>query len=286
MQLSRSATSIGMMLAKSFRPCVIVVNKWDLAQGQRVKGSENREVTTEDYEKYLRTELKGLWYAPISFISAASNVNVRDTIELAFDLVEQSRSRTTTGKLNRLLRDVISKQGPSNKLGTFAKILYVAQIEINPPTIAMVVNKPELFSVSYKRFLLNRLRDELPFSEVPIKLIIKGRAKPGMHVKSDQLGERELETLLFKARREAAAAEPVEMDINLDSEVSPIDSERSEELAGQISGEDFFDEGVLLDAPARPAKRPPAKRDTTKARPVRIETNARTKKRSKGTRKN
>ena len=41
----------------------------------------------------------------------------------------------------------------------------------------MVVNKPDLFTDGYRRFLLNRLRDSLPFSEVPIRLIITERSR-------------------------------------------------------------------------------------------------------------
>ena len=39
----------------------------------------------------------------------------------------------------------------------------------------MFVNDPDLFDGSYERFMLNRLRDELPYSEVPIKMLIRAR---------------------------------------------------------------------------------------------------------------
>jgi hypothetical protein len=44
-----------------------------------------------------------------------------ETVALALDLVEQSRSRVGTGKLNRLLKRILEMRGPSSKLGTFAK---------------------------------------------------------------------------------------------------------------------------------------------------------------------
>ncbi|MCE2968250.1 MAG: 50S ribosome-binding GTPase [Phycisphaeraceae bacterium] len=172
---------VAQMLAKSFKPCVIVVNKWDLVQGKAVrlgegrKGKQGQKVTPEMYEEYLRKELKGLWYAPISFISADRGTNVRPTIDLAFELLDQARSRMTTGKLNRMLRTIIDKQGPASGTGQFAKILYTAQVAANPPTIVLVVNTPDLFTANYLRFLLNRLREECPFPEVPIRLIVRGR---------------------------------------------------------------------------------------------------------------
>ncbi len=55
------------------------------------------------------------------------------------------------------------------------KVFYVAQIDVHPPTIGLWVNNPDIFDGNYQRFLLNRLRDVLPFSEVPIKLLFRGR---------------------------------------------------------------------------------------------------------------
>ncbi|CAN5821452.1 hypothetical protein BH11PLA1_BH11PLA1_00270 [soil metagenome] len=170
-------------IASSFKPCVIVVNKWDLAAGRMMSGGRGRKarqgltVSPEAYEEYIRAELKGLWYCPIAFISANTGLNVRPTIDLAFDLMGQAHGRATTGKLNRLVRSLLERTGPANKLGTFAKVLYVAQVGVAPPTIVCIVNRPELFTANYKRFLLNRFREELPFSEVPIRLLIRGRRR-------------------------------------------------------------------------------------------------------------
>jgi GTP-binding protein len=178
--LSHVDHQVGMMLADRSKPCIIVVNKWDLAQGQAAvgqQGARGKPVSPEIYEAYIRKELKGLWYAPISFISAKVNDNVRETINLAFELQQQSGARMGTGALNRLVRSIVERQGPPSRDGSFAKVFYSAQIGVHPPTIALVVNKPNLFTQTYERFLLNRLRDASPFNEVPIKLVIKGRSK-------------------------------------------------------------------------------------------------------------
>ena len=54
---------------------------------------------------------------------------------------------------------------------------------VNPITILMFVNKPELFDENYRRFIVNRLSasGELPTAEVPIRLLVrshKGYANP------------------------------------------------------------------------------------------------------------
>ena len=147
---------------------MIVVNKWDLVAVGR---------TTSDYLEYLTQELPMLNFAPIVFVSAKKGDNINDAITMAFNLHTQASHRETTGKLNTLVQTILTGRGPSSRLGTLAKIYYISQIETNPPTIAMVVNKPALFEGSYERYLLNRLREEVPYSEVPIKLIFSERKR-------------------------------------------------------------------------------------------------------------
>jgi GTP-binding protein len=173
--LSQVDEQLAMLVQKTFKPVLIVVNKWDLAEGQ--SNDKGKRVTTRDYEEYLRKELKGLWFAPISFVAAQTGLNVRATIKLAFDILEQSQQRVGTGKLNRLMQGILETSNPPSKLGTRAKVLYVAQVADHPPTIVLVVNRPELFTPNYQRFLLNRFREELPYSEVPIRLLVRGRKR-------------------------------------------------------------------------------------------------------------
>jgi GTP-binding protein len=130
---------------------------------------------------------------------------VRPTIKLAFDVLEQSKKRVGTGKLNRLVQGILETTNPPSKLGTRAKTLYVAQVAEHPPTIVMVVNRPELFTPNYQRFLLNRFREELPYGEVPIRLLVRGR-KPakdgGIDVAEEPLSEIEAQ----EVEREAVKA--------------------------------------------------------------------------------
>lgn len=165
-------------LTKTYKPCAIVVNKWDLVRGKPVAGAKKGEkVTPEHYEAYLRENLKSLWYAPIAFISAKDGVNVKETVDLAFEMMAQSSSRVTTGKLNRVSRAIIDSHKPTSKTGLHAKVYYVAQIATNPPTVVLVVNQPVMYTPAYTRFFLNRLREETPFSEVPVRLLIRDRKR-------------------------------------------------------------------------------------------------------------
>lgn len=162
-------------IQQQYKPCVIVVNKWDLAEGKRGRGG--KVVTVEDYRTYIEKELRGLARSPIVFATATKGANIRQAALLALELHGQASQRVPTGKLNAVIRGVLEKRGPSSKLGTKAKILFVSQVATNPPTIVVVVNHAALFTPEYQRYILNRLAEETPFEEVPVRLIIRDRRR-------------------------------------------------------------------------------------------------------------
>ena len=53
------------------------------------------------------------------------------------------------------------------------KIYYATQVAINPVTILMFVNRPELFDDNYRRFVVGRLQEMLPIEEVPVRLLAR-----------------------------------------------------------------------------------------------------------------
>jgi len=171
-EISHVEKRLSLELMRQFKPTVIVVNKWDLV--------EPKKVNTSDYLKYLTDELRGLDFAPIVFISAKTGDNVRDAVLMASNLFEQARHRETTGRINAAVQRILKERGPGSPGGKQAKILYASQIDVCPPTIALVVNNLKAFTQQYQRFVLNRLRDALPFSEVPIRLLVsRKRAAAG-----------------------------------------------------------------------------------------------------------
>jgi len=153
------------VLIESFKPVVIVVNKWDLAKGR---------TSTETYGDYLSKVLEGLDYAPVAFVSAISGKNVSAAVDVAAALFNQSRTRMSTGSLNRALGEVLAERGPSQRRGAKRpRIYYAAQVATAPPTIVLFVNHADALTANYLRFLTNRFRDCTPFSEVPIRLVVR-----------------------------------------------------------------------------------------------------------------
>ncbi|GJM18442.1 MAG: GTPase Der [Phycisphaeraceae bacterium] len=173
--ISQVDQQLAQLVVASHKPVVIVVNKWDAVESRA--DQKGRPVTPERYENYVRKELKGLPFAPIALMSAQAGFNVDAVIDLAFDLHAQSCERVGTGQLNRVVREIVEHRGPTNKLGVEAKVYFASQVRTNPPMLVLVVNNPEFFTHNYERYLMNQFRDRLPFAEVPIKLILRSRAR-------------------------------------------------------------------------------------------------------------
>lgn len=154
-------------VAEEFKPCIIVINKWDLAG----------DTDTGEFVKYVRDRLPGLAYAPISFISAKNAENVVGTIELAEDLYRQSITRVGTAELNKVLGEALEVRPSRRKHGRSAKLLYVTQVTVSPPTFVLFVNDAFLFDAAYERYLSNRLRNKFPFTEIPLRFFYRERER-------------------------------------------------------------------------------------------------------------
>ncbi|MEZ6055546.1 MAG: ribosome biogenesis GTPase Der [Planctomycetaceae bacterium] len=150
-----------------YKPCIFVVNKWDLG----VEGG----MTMEKWTDYLTKSFSSMRHVPIAFITAQTSRNVNKVVHLAQTIFKQSLERVSTGKLNRVVRAAVAANQPRHKANKRPKILYATQVAVEPPTIVVKCHEPDLFEPSWKRYLLGVLREELPFQEVPIKLYFRSR---------------------------------------------------------------------------------------------------------------
>jgi GTP-binding protein len=165
-EVSEVDKKIARFIADEYKSCIIVINKWDLAKGKTITG---------EYEEYLTKLLPGLRYAPIAFTTATEAKNVQSVLDLAAELFKQTTTWISTGRLNKAFEAIkaeglgAAKRGKGKQL----KIYYATQTAVNPVTILMFVNKPELFEENHRRFIVGRLRELLPVTEVPMKLLAR-----------------------------------------------------------------------------------------------------------------
>ena len=164
-------------IEEHYKPCILVVNKWDLMRDH---------MPTERWADYLRDNFSTLWNVPIAFITALSGQNIKKLLNHAQMLYKQSRTRVPTHDLNRLVKKAMDRHPPPlTSKHRRPKIYYVTQMGIQPPTIVLKCNNPDAFPKTYRRYLLGVLRDILPFGEVPIKMVLEGRAASESNLATD-----------------------------------------------------------------------------------------------------
>jgi len=159
--ISQVDQQLAQEVQKHFKPVILVVNKWDLVVGRK----------QEEYGQYLEEQLRGLDFAPIVFTSAKKGEGLAELLAMADNLQQQAHHRVPTA-------EVVTARKPPAIGGRTARVYYATQVAVRPPTLAVWVNDPQLFDAGYQRYLLNHLRDLLPYSEVPIKLLIRRRRRP------------------------------------------------------------------------------------------------------------
>ena len=153
---------------------IIVVNKWD--------SIEKENSTVNSFNQKIRTALSYMPYAPIVYVSAKTGQRVANIYPLIKSVYEEASRRITTGMLNDLLNDAMTRVQPPSDKGKRLKIYYMTQVSANPPSFVIFCNSEELFHFSYRRYIENCLRDAFGFEGTPIKIIIRQKGEDSTSV--------------------------------------------------------------------------------------------------------
>jgi len=153
------------------RACVVMMNKWDLAQAEGI--TETKAVEA------LRAMMPFLAFAPVVFCSNKSGYNIRRTVE-AIDLAAASCSTPLpTGMLNRVITTATKKTLSPMVKGKRLKIYYGLQVSTNPQTIRLFVNDPKLVTPAYLSYLEKNIRARFGLEGAPLRIFLKARTRPG-----------------------------------------------------------------------------------------------------------
>ncbi len=158
---------IASFILSQYKPCVLVLNKWDLAE------EKNPGIMVDAFSKYVNDRLPGMHFCRLAAMSAREGVNAWEVIESALELVEQGSLKVGTAALNAALADAQKKRATRAKGGKLGKIYYGTQTGVNPPAFLLFVNNPSQFDDNYLRYLGNQLRGSLPYPEIPLKIMLK-----------------------------------------------------------------------------------------------------------------
>ncbi|QDG54473.1 ribosome biogenesis GTPase Der [Persicimonas caeni] len=151
------------------KACVIIVNKWDLVAKETA--------TAGEYVHAIHREMPFMAFAPIMFVSALTGQRVHKILDRVDEVFEQYTSRISTSEANRFLEQALGQHNPPMHKGRPVKFYYASQVATRPPTFLFSVNRPQGVKPSYRRYLVNKLREVYGFEGTPIKTVLRGRGE-------------------------------------------------------------------------------------------------------------
>ena len=180
-------------IVEARKACIVVVNKWDLVaesvrqareeeierrnRKHRTEGQEKTMSTLGEFGAWVQEKLFFLDYAPVIFTSAKSGFHLDRLLEAVRYVAAQLQQKIPTAILNRALHDAVERRQPVSAAGHRLKFFYATQVRQAPPTFLLFVNRDELFSDQYKKYLGDQMRQAFGYEGCPMVLVPKPRPK-------------------------------------------------------------------------------------------------------------
>jgi len=173
------------LIQEAEKPCLVAINKWDLVK--EAAGFGTRKEQLELLLEKIRVELFFVDYAPLIVLSALKGEGMTRLFKLIEKIRAQSQQRISTGALNRLLAEALTAHPPPARNNKRFKIVYATQpqrheAERNPipnPGILLFVNQSDLLVANYRKYLDSKIREEVPWTGLPLKFYFKEREARG-----------------------------------------------------------------------------------------------------------
>ncbi|MGA0133533.1 MAG: ribosome biogenesis GTPase Der [Opitutales bacterium] len=160
---------------------VVVVNKWDVAKeafrDKQVDGYEDEEEFRARFRAAVRRELFFLPDPPLLFVSARTGLRTEDLLDAAEGVYLRAGTAISTGKINRLVQDLMVKRPPRMVSGRRFKCYYVTQVSARPVRFRLFCNSEERLEDSYQRYLVKGVHESFDLAGVPVFLDVVGKPK-------------------------------------------------------------------------------------------------------------
>ena len=158
------------LVEREGRAVVVAVNKWDLIEAEA--GALSRLRATVDR---LLPQIKGV---PVVVLSAKSGKGIDKLMEAVLQAHEVWNRRAPTAALNRFLAQMISANPPPAASGRRLRLDYMTQPKSRPPTFVLFSSRPSALPETYRRYLINGLREQFALPGTPIRLTMRAKANP------------------------------------------------------------------------------------------------------------
>jgi GTPase len=161
------------LVEREGRALVIAVNKWDLVER---KGGEIGKLR-EDADRFL-PQVRGVPLVAVSGLTGDGLDRMMKAVEEAYTVWNR---RASTSALNRWFEQAVAANPPPAVSGRRLKLNYVTQPKSRPPSFVVFCSRADAVPESYKRYLVNSLREAFDLPGTPIRIILREKANPFEH---------------------------------------------------------------------------------------------------------
>ncbi len=162
---TRQDAHIAHLAQESGKPMIIVLNKWDLVESEKVDPEKVRGL--------VRSKLGFVSYAPLLFISALTGQRVIKILDKAKEVFRNARKRIETARMNEFLAWINEHHPPRARDGSKIKIKYMTQQGIAPPTFILFGHSRASLLPAYEKSLIGILRERYDFWGTPIRVFLR-----------------------------------------------------------------------------------------------------------------
>jgi len=147
------------------RALVIALNKTDLLS------DDERKAALQN----ARDVFSFATWAPLQLISVESGRGVRKLLQHVRDVSKAHKLRVTTAAVNRFFEEVLEHHPPPTMNNRAVRIYYATQVSVAPPTFVIAANYPDRVHFSYRRYVVNQLRERFGFDGTPVRVFYRGK---------------------------------------------------------------------------------------------------------------
>jgi GTP-binding protein len=163
-------TRIADLVEREGRAVVIAINKWDLVEAE--PGALTRLRSSVDR---LLPQIKGVG---IAVVSAQSGQGLDRLMQTVVDAHAVWNRRVPTAALNRFLGQATAANPPPALRGRRLRLDYMTQPKSRPPTFVLFGSRTSALPETYRRYLINSLREHFDLPGTPIRLALRTKSNP------------------------------------------------------------------------------------------------------------
>jgi GTPase len=158
------------LIEREGRALVLGINKWDLKEAAPGAIAKLHERVDR-----LLAQVAGV---PVVAVSGLTGAGLDHLMKAVLDIHALWNTRIPTRALNRWLDEVLAAHPPPAVSGRRLKLNYITQPKTRPPSFVLFCTRADDVPDSYRRYLVNALREAFGLPGVPIRLTLREKANP------------------------------------------------------------------------------------------------------------